>query len=503
MKKIASGYRLIFGYFGLFLIVTGVICLLPLIMLAFYPSEAAAAPNFYIPGLCTIGLGVGLFSLIWRRERTNLGKHQDQVLLVLIWVSAIIICAIPFMCSGEMSFTESVFESTSGFATVGLTRFQFEIFAAKGYDKIYIFYRSLICFFGGIGLVLVVTSALSDRYGLRLYMAEGHNDKLIPNIAKSARIILGIYVLYIAVGTVSYAIAGMSWFDAINHSISAIATGGFSSQAGGILACSGNQTAIQIISCILMILGGTNFLIHFFLITGKFKRVGRDLEIRCFGLCCLILIPLFIISTLVGGHNIDGSKLSFGQSISYGTFTFISSISTTGFANVSDLAMIGRGAAFLVIVCCIIGGGMGSTAGGVKQYRFAIALKSFYWTMKNRSSSKRIVHPKLVYRCGEMKRVDEDETNEAYSFIVLYILLLLAGTFLILVFQHEFTIGDAMFEFANAMSSTGLSIGVTAQANNATLWFLTLGMFAGRLEFIPIFFAIKRAFRDILRKETY
>lgn len=492
MKKQASGYRLIFGYLGMFLVFISAITFIPLIMLIFYPQESNVAINFYLPGLITLAVGLALyFSLIYKRERARLGKHQDQVILVLLWILAILICSVPFALTPEMSFTEAVFETTSGFATTGLTRF-------KMWDShIYIFYRSLLLFFGGVGLVLIITSALSDRYGLRLYIAEGHNDKLLPNLTKSARLILAIYVLYIFLGTIALVISGMSLFDAINHSIAALATGGFSSRAGGLIECGGNPHANQIIISVLMLLGGTNFLIHLFLLTGKFKRVFLDLEVRFFGILSAVFIPLFVLSFAVGEYAV-----SFGDSIRYGIFTYISSITTSGFSNVPAGFVFNTGVMMLVTLMCVIGGGMGSTAGGAKQYRFALALKSFHWNLRKRSGSKNIYYPHKVYRCGQYHDVEPSEVVESYGFILLYVMTFGVGAFLLtLLSGGTCSIGDSLFEFANAISSTGLSVGVTATANNAMLWTLILGMFAGRLEILPIYFMFYRIGHDIFRKE--
>lgn len=491
MKKLASGYRLIFGYLGIFLVFISLIILLPLTMLIFYPSEASVAINFYLPGLITMAVGIALYMLICRRDRNRLGKHQDQVLLVMVWVLAILICAVPFLLSGKMTFTESVFESASGFATVGLTRF-------KMWDShVFIFYRSLLLFFGGVGLVLIITSALSDRYGLRLYIAEGHNDKLMPNLTKSARLILGIYVLYIFLGTIAFIISGMSAFDAVNHSIAAIATGGFSTTPGGLMACGGNTTANEIICSVLMLLGGTNFLIHLFIITGKFKRVFKDLEIRFFGILAAVMIPLFVLSFLFGE-----TKSSFGESVSYGIFTFISSITTSGFTNFKTPLIFNGGTMFLVTIMCIIGGGMGSTSGGCKQYRFALAMKGFYWNLRERSTSKNIYYPTRIYRCGQNKEILPNELNEATGYILLYVLTLAVGSFFLMVFGNgQFTLGECMFEFANAISSAGLTCNLTANANNGMMWVMILGMLAGRLEIIPIYFSFVRVGHDIFRKE--
>lgn len=506
MKKFASGYRLVFGYLGLFITVVGIICLLPLFTLIAYPSEANYAINFIIPGCSSIIVGFLLMLLIIGREKGQLGKHQDSVLLVLVWLFAILICSVPFTMSriqlGEngMSFTEAVFESTSGYGTVGLTRFSmFDV-------HIYVIFRSLLLFFGGIGLVLVVTSAISDRYGLKLYTAEGHNDKLMPNLAKSARLILTIYTSYIVAGIVAYTLAGMDVFDAINHSISAVATGGFSSRPGGLTEItsslgSGNATAIEIISCVLMILGCTNFLIHLFLITGKFKKVWRDIEIRFFLSLCVIMIPLFAASILLAS-----SSYSVGEAFKYGSFTFFSCITTTGFTNIPNVVLLGNGVLFLVILMNIIGGGIGSTAGGAKQYRVAVAIKSFYWSMRYKLSPKKYIYPYYIWRTGEQKYIAPQDSIESYGYIVLYVTCMLFGSFLVLLFSLggglDYSFGDTLFEFSNAISSTGLSNGLTANANNGMLWILTLGMFAGRLEIVPIYFAIYRGIRDLARKET-
>lgn len=492
MKKIASGYRLIFGYLGIFLVFISLITFLPLVMLIFYPGESDVWWNFVLPGGATLIAGLALyFSLIFKRERARLGRHQDQLLLVNVWILAILICAVPFVLSGKMTFTESVFEATSGFATTGLTRF------TMWDSHVFIFYRSLLLFFGGVGLVLIITSALSDRYGLRLYIAEGHNDKLMPNLTKSARLILGIYVLYILLGTVALIISGMSPFDAINHSIAALATGGFSSRPGGLIECAGNPAMNQIIISILMLLGGTNFLIHLFLLTGKFKRVFRDLEVRFFGVLSLIFIPLFVITFAVGDNAVP-----FGESLSYGIFTYISAITTSGFTNVPAGFIFSSGTMMLVTLMCVIGGGMGSTAGGSKQYRFALANKSLYWNIRRMNSSKNIYYPHKVYRCGQYRDVDHHEIAEANGFILLYVATLGVGAFLLVLFSGGWcTIGEGLFEFSNAISSTGLSVGVTAKANPAMLWILTIGMFAGRLEILPIYYAIYRIFNDVFRKE--
>ena len=502
MKKIASGYRLILGYLGIFLAMTGVIILLPLILLLVpaYRDDVVYAWNFLIPGLATLVGGILLFFfMIAKRERAKLQKHQDSILLVSLWLFAIVISAVPFLMSGKMGFTESIFESTSGYASVGLTRLPLEMYDSH----IYTFYRAVLQFFGGVGLVLIVTSAISDRYGLQLYTAEGHNDRLIPNLGKSARIILVMYVAFIILGMGALMIAGVDWFDALTHSISSIATGGFSSKANGMAGYSGNQLAIEIITCVLMVLGATNFVLHFMLMLGRFKKVGRDIEIKTFAIIVLIFIPLmfFAFFTSAVAPNMD-QHYSVAESFRYGTFTFISCITTTGYSNVPSNFVIPSVAFLLLTICNVIGGGMGSTAGGIKFYRLGVAAKSYYWTLKERLSSKRIIYPNYVYRYGELKEVTKNESNEAFGYILLYILIMLVGAFLVSICGGE-AFGESLFEFSTALSGTGLSNGITARANPAVMWVLNVGMFAGRLEILAVFYAAYRMTRDLFRKETY
>lgn len=523
-EKTAGGYRLILGYLGIFLILVGIICLLPLLMLIAYPNEYECWPSFVIPGAFAIVCGIGLSFLIFKRDKIQLGKFQDSILLVCIWLIAIFVGSVPFLLRGmgtnsfnelRMNFTDAIFESTSGYTACGLTVFNFDK-NAIGYH-VFTTYRSLLLFFGGIGLVLVVTSTISDRYGLKLYTAEGHNDKLMPNLAKSARMILLIYVGYIILGTLSYwLIGGMEIFDSFNHAIAAVATGGFSTYKNGIpeiISNGGNNSitgmpingiAINITSCVLMILGATNFVIHLFIFQGKFKKLYKDCELRFFALLCIIFVPLFAISILTSSNN----SLSFWDAVGEGTFNFISHLSTTGFSSATPIKSLGGGALFLGIICMIIGGGMGSTGGAIKQYRLVVAFKSFYWSIRDRLSPKIMVHPHNIYRLGNEREVNKDETFEAYGYIVLYLVVLCFGSLLILFLSNDsiYSSADCFYEFASALSGTGLSVGITNDNSLFNImgirWVLSVGMFAGRLEIICIYFAFYRTIRDIFRKET-
>lgn len=516
----AAGYRLVFGYLGLFFILVGVVCLLPLAFLPFYPEEANVSWSFVIPGGSSIVVGLLLyFLLIFKKERDNLGKHQDSVLLVLVWMIAILIGSVPFMLRGfpnnlgeyAMNANDAIFESASGYTATGFSLFNFDT-NAPGYH-IYVIYRTILIFFGGIGLVLVVTSALSDRYGLKLYSAEGHNDKLLPNLAKSARLILGLFTGFIAVGSFFYwIVGGLTWFDAINHSVCAVATGGFSTVAGGlpqIIADSAyvneiglhpNGLAINIVSMVLMIMGATNFLLHLFLLSFKFKLVFKDIEMKFFLVSSIFFISLMIVALVTSG------SFTVGESFEQGSVLFLSALTTTGFNISTPINNLPSSAIAIVIIAMIIGGGAGSTAGAIKQYRIAIAIKSTYYSIRDRLANRRKLFPHPFFRLGSDHELDQDTSNEAFSYIFIYLVILFVGTIGITLVAsisglNDIHFGSSIFEFSSAMAGVGLTIGVVGQSVVIN-WILIIGMFLGRLEILPVSFAIYRVARDIARKET-
>ena len=247
------GVRLIIGYLGIFIAFIGMAMILPCFVAIFYPEEKIYLKDFLIPAGGSIIVGLLMYLFIIRGKKEKLRKGEDQVLLVSIWVISILISSIPFMTSMNMNFTQAFFESTSGLTTTGLT-----VINPDTTPKMVLMYRSVLQFLGGVGLILIITATISDKYGLKLYSSEGHNDKLLPNMAKSARLILTIYVTYILAGTVLYSLFGMPVFDAINHSISAIATGGFSVRNASIgyyeYLGPVRYMGIQIVTMILMIL---------------------------------------------------------------------------------------------------------------------------------------------------------------------------------------------------------------------------------------------------------
>lgn len=538
-RKFGAGYRLIFGYLSLFVSFAGLMLLLPLIMLIFYPEEYTCYKSFLIPGAISIVVGLLLsFVLMKGEEKARLGKHQDSVLLCLIWILTVLLGSLPFYLSQffypeieviKMSFGESVFESVSGFAAAGFTvsRNLLDAEATYGLNTfsphVYLFYRALTQFFGGIGLVLVVASAVSDRYGMKLFYAEGHNDRLLPNLAKTAKITFSIYCLIIALGTLGLWMSGMDAFEALCHSMTGMATGGFSTRSTGFYyfessAYTGNgiftynPIAAEIVTCIIMLLGATSFLLIYNLLRGKVKNFFKDCEIR---FACFILIFFILAASIMcmyefdyASSSIDG-PISYFTSLRYSAFQIISCLTTTGFGNVPNIAYLGPGVIYLSILAMIIGGGVGSTAGAIKQYRVVIILKELKWSIKYKLTPRRQLYPHNVTRAGKTNEVTPEVFKDASLYASLYLVVLFVLS-LALVFLPNISITDSIYEVSSALSGTGNSIldFLAYKANNTLycydilLWILSLAMLLGRLEIMPFYYFLVRTFKDIAHQET-
>jgi len=482
-----KGFPLIVGYLGAVILLIGIITLFPLTTLFFYPEELSQAKYFIVPGSLSILVGYLLMFTINRRGKGKLEKHQDAILVVLTWIIAIFISSIPFLLTGKYNFTQSIFETTSGYSTTGLS-----VVDVEQTPHIFLFYRSLMQFFGGIGLVLVMTSVLSDRYGMRIYNAEGHTDRLLPNLVKSARLILSIYLGYILLGITLYVIFGMPVFDAINHSISAVSTGGFSTKSSSIGFY--NSIQIEVVTIILMLLGSTNFFIHLILLKGKIKKIFKHSETKLLIFLTIIILPLIVLILL--NANSYGLLKAFRVSV----FQYFTAITTTGYQTVDSFHHFPSIFIGIMILLMLIGGSVGSTAGGMKQYRVWLILKDVYWNIRDRLAHRKAIRTNYANKAGIDVVVTDEDIRNNYSFVILYLVIFIIGASIISSFG--FSIEESMFEFSSALSTVGLSIGIIGyNAHPVILWTTIIGMFLGRLEIYIVFLTFIRLVLKLTKKE--
>lgn len=487
--KHKSYYRLIFFYLSIFIMMIGCIQFLPLLVIPFYPEEAAYASCFIIPGVASIIFGFIMHQIFKDAKMIKLEYNYDSVLVVLIWVLAIGISCVPWMLKGDYNFTQAAFEMTSGYSTTGLS-----VVDVYNTPKIFLLFRSTTLFVGGVGLVLIITSAFSDRYGLNLYNAEGHNDRLMPNLAKSARLILSFYSAYIIFGTLAYILSGMKVFDAINTSIAAISTGGFSVIGESIYGY--HSLKIEIITIILMMLGQTNFMLHLYLFKLRFKDWFNHCETKFFICIMTIFISFMTYNLLQSGYTNN-----FLESLRISVFQFVTSITTTGFVSVKDMALLPPGFATFMIFAMLIGGNQESTGGGIKQYRVIVALKGIYYSIKESIMNSHMIVSHRIFRLGEKEELTDEEISSTSSYILFYIILFFLGSLIFTLYGYS--LQDSMFEFSSAISTVGLSLGITNyNASPVILWTAIIGMFLGRMEIMVVFKALLRMKKDIKGREN-
>jgi len=475
-------YRAILGYTGLLCLVAGLLILAPLALLLAYPSEAPLAWGFLLPGLLLALPGL----LLWRRLTPHgdagLDAQEGAVIVVLAWLLAIVAGAIPFLASGGLDLTRALFESTSGWATAGLS-----VLDVGRTSPLVLFYRSLIQLAGGAGLAIIMLSALAGPVGPGLSVAEGRSEQLLPHVRRSATLVLAIYGAYVLFGIFALAAAGMSWFDAVNHAFAAVSTGGFSTRPESIAYWP--SPAVEGVLLVLMLLGATNFLTAYTLLRGKVRAAARSSEVRQAALLLLLGSGVLLIGVTAGLYS------DLGTSLRAALFGAVSALSTTGFATV-DYAQWNSLGRLVLVLLMLVGGATGSTAGGIKQFRIHVLYRGLVWEFRRRLLPASAVTEPDIWRGEKREFVDDALLRQVAVFVFLYLVVLLAGSAILAAYGYSFQ--DSVFECTSALSTVGISVGVfVAGAPTGVLWTGIATMFLGRLEFFAIILGLIRLANDL------
>ncbi len=476
-------YRAIFGYTGLICALAGITILFPLVALFTYPEEMNLAWGFLIPGLFLVIVGWLLWCQL-KNSSTNLSVQDGAIIVVLSWIIAIAFGTIPFIGISGLNITQAVFESTSGWTTTGLS-----VIDVSQASHLILLYRSTIQLVGGAGFAVVALSAIIAPAGIGLATAEGRSEQLVPNIRRSAKLVLNIYTGYVATGIVALRLAGMNWFDAVNHAFAALSTGGFSTRAASLGYW--NSPVIEAVTLVLMLLGTLNFLTSYLLLTGKFTAVIRNSEVKLQA----VVVPLGITILLLGVTN--KLDFTFNKALRVVVFETITALSTSGFSTVSYTNWSSMGW-LVLIVLMLIGGGTGATAGGIKQFRIYALYRGVIWEIRRQLLPKDAVTEPDVWQGETRHFLSDRQLRQISMFVWLYLGIYIAGSGIIT--AYGYSLPESLFEYASALSTVGLSVGVTAaNAPIGVLWTEIAGMFLGRLEFFPVFVGLIRMYQDIAR----
>ena len=434
----------------------------------------------------------GLFMmLVTRQHEKILHKREGYLVVSLGWLLMALSGMLPYLFSGVFtSFSTAFFETMSGYTTTGSS----VLSDIESLPKGILFWRSLTHWIGGMGIIVLAIAILPllGIGGMQLFTAEApgpNSDKLHPRITDTAKRLWYIYVGYTLLETLMLWAAGMSLFDAINHAMSTLSTGGFSTKNLSI-AHWNNAPLIQYIIIVFMFIAGVNFVMSYFVFTGKIQKIIQDEEFRFYA---SIIGVVSVLVTLVLVFYVDLNDSSFAHPQVFGKveaayrhalFQTLAVITTTGFVTADFTAWT----PFLTVVffgLMFMGGSAGSTSGGVKGVRHLLMIKSGFLEFK------KALHPNAVIPTRYNNKVLNDEiVYTIYGFFILYLLAFIIGAlgFGLSGLDFESAIGVAASSLGNvgpALGKFGPAFSYFELSAGAKIWASFL-MLLGRLELFTV-----------------
>ena len=419
---------------------------------------------------------IGIIGLIITRKINNeLSQKDGFVIIVMFWIVLSTAGSIPFYLSG-MSFIDSFFESMSGITTTGAT----VISNIDALPESILFYRQLLQWMGGMGLIVLAIAVmpLLGIGGGQLYKTEipgaMGEQKLTPRIKETAQALWIIYLGLTFICALLYFFGGMSLFDAISHSMSTVAIGGFSTHNESIGYF--NSTFIELICMIFMLLSAFSFTLHYFAIYRKKPlKYFYDPEFRFF---LLILSIVFVLALTISIFNGDENT----PNIKELAFHSVSTVTTTGFS-ISSNNNWPLSISFLMLIGAFIGACSGSVGGGVKSWRVMIMLNHAY------SNIMKIIHPNSVttLKIGT-RSVDDEVATSVWGFFSIYVASFMLLLLLILISGLDF---ESAFSAVGAcLNNLGPGLGVVSEnyssINPFSKSILAFAMLLGRLEIFTL-----------------
>ena len=478
-------FQVILNILGILLALFSTSLLPPLALSLIYSDNTTTA--FLVAYLVTLATGLACY-LPTRRQGRDLRLRDGFLIVVLFWTVLASFGALPLLLSNNpaMSLTDAFFESMSGLTTTGAT-------VLVGIDDLPIsirYYRQQLQWLGGMGIVVLAVAVMPmlGIGGMQLYRAETpgpiKNSKLTPRITETAKALWYIYLGLTVACAIGYWLAGMTVFDAIGHSFSTVAIGGFSTHDASIGFF--HSPLISAIASLFMIAAGMNFALHFLALRQRnFLVYLQDTEVRVF-LGFLLLVTVLTCGVLWSTNTFSDATTT----LWHGVFQVISIGTTTGFTT-SGFHWWPSLLPVLLIMMSGIGGCAGSTAGGVKVIRMILLYK------QGRREINQLIHPSAFFpiKLGG-KPVPDNVINAIWGFFALYIF-----SYLVLSLAMTATGADPLTAFSAVTAClNNLGPGLGAVAKNyaaidpAGKWILSGAMLMGRLELFTLLVLLTPAF---------
>ena len=456
---------------------------------SFYYGESDLWPILQSSAI-TFSVGLFVFLLTFRKKRSELSGRDGFAIVTICWSTMAMFSAFPFYFALDISYTNAYFEAMSGLTTTGAT-----IFGGSSTIDIeslthgLLFWRSFTQFIGGIGIIVFSIAILPmlGIGGVQLFRAEVAGptaDKLTPRVKQTAKLLWGIYLGFIIVLCLILKIEGMSWFDALCHSFTTMATGGFSTKNASIGAYSG---LIQWTIIIFMFLAATNFSLHYYFISKRKFEYYKDIEFRFYLSLCIIISILFLIN-ISSTNMYENIMLSLRHSV----FTAVSIITTTGFSteNFNDWPEMSKTLLFFLF---FIVGSAGSTTGGMKIIRSILIMKYLVFEVR------KLLHPKGVFpiKIGE-KVIPDEVIKNTLGFYLFYIFIFVITSIIYSITGLDFE--TSLTAAASAIGNIGPGLGSIGPSDNwehltdFAKWVSSFTMLMGRLEIFTVVVLFSRSF---------
>ncbi|MDF9616711.1 TrkH family potassium uptake protein [Pseudomonas entomophila] len=475
--------RIIGFIIGIFLITLAVSMVVPMTTLVIF-ERTGDMPSFLWSSLITFIAGLGLV-MPGRPEHVHLRPRDMYLLTVSSWLVVCVFAALPFLLTQHISYTDAFFESMSGITATGAT-------VLSGLDTMspgILMWRSMLHWLGGIGFIgmAVAILPLLRIGGMRLFQTESsdRSEKVMPRSHMVAKSIVGVYVGITVFGSLAFWWAGMSPFDAINHAMSAISTGGFSTSDQSLAKW--DIPAVHWVAVVVMILGSLPFTLYVATLRGHRKALIKDQQVQ--GLLAMLVATWLVLGTWYWATT----DLHWLDALRHVALNVTSVVTTTGFA-LGDYSMWGNFSLMLFFYLGFVGGCSGSTAGGIKIFRFQVA----YILLK--ANLNQLIHPRAVIKQKyNGHRLDEEIVRSILTFSFFFAITICIIALLLSLLGVDWM--TALTGAAGTVSGVGPGLGeVIGPAGNyaslpdAAKWILSAGMLLGRLEIITVLVLCMPAF---------
>ncbi len=440
---------------------------------------------FLYAAIITLTTGALLF-LSTRKSERNITKREGYIIVSFVWIVFSFFGSLPFLFSGAIpDFTDAFFETMSGFTTTGSSILN----DIESLPHGILFWRSITQWMGGMGIIVLTIAILPvlGIGGMQLFIAEVPGpspDKLHPRIQETAKRLWGIYMAFTTLEAALLWLGGMSIFDAICHSFTTMATGGYSTKQASIAHW--DSPFIQYVIIFFMFLAGTNFTLSYLGLHLRFRKIIKDEEFKWY-IGFILIFTTLIATTLIIFHG-DG----FGISIRESLFQVVSIITTTGFITADYLSWTPF-LSVLILIMMFLGGSTGSTGGGVKIMRIVMVIKNGFFELK------RLIHPNAVIPVRyKGHAVNSQVLSNILAFFSIYMLIFAGGV--VIMSTMEPSLDTAVSAVATSLGNIGPGLGSVGPMDNFYdlpnfgKWFMSFLMLVGRLELFTVLILFTPAF---------